>query len=115
MVGLIPLFAAEPISREVLERLPDFRRRLGWFVRHRSDVLGHLELPAADAPLERPGYLLSLPSRQRLERLLRYLFDESEFLSDYGVRSLSRVHAQRPYVFHAGNVDHTVAYLPAGW
>ncbi len=113
MVGLIPLFAAESISREVLERLPDFRRRLGWFVRHRSDVLGHLELPTADAPLERPGYLLSLPSRQRLERLLRYLFDESEFLSDYGVRSLSRVHTQRPYVFRAGNVDHTVAYLPA--
>jgi hypothetical protein len=113
MVGLIPLFAAEPISREVLERLPDFRRRLGWFVRHRADALGHLELPTADAPLDRSGYLLSLPSRQRLERLLRYLFDESEFLSAYGVRSLSRVHDQQPYVFRAGNVDHTVAYLPA--
>jgi hypothetical protein len=112
MVGLIPLFAVELISREVLEKLPDFRRRLGWFVRHRPDVLGHLELPGLDDPLDGPNYLLSLPSRQRLERLLQFVFDEAEFLSPFGVRSLSRVHADYPYVFRAGNTDHTVAYVP---
>ncbi len=112
MVGLIPLFAVELISREALEKLPDFRRRLGWFVRHRPDVLGHLELPGPADPLDRPNYLLSLPSRQRLERLLRYVFDEGEFLSPFGIRSLSRVHADHPYVFRAGNADHTVAYVP---
>ncbi len=112
MVGLIPLFAVELISREVLEKLPDFRRRLGWFARHRPDVLGHLELPGPDVPLDRPNYLLSLPSRQQLERLLRYVFDEGEFLSPFGVRSLSRTHADNPYVFRAGNADHTVAYVP---
>jgi len=112
MVGLIPLFAVELISREALEKLPDFRRRLGWFVRHRPDVPGHLELPGPDDPLGRPNYLLSLPSRQRLERLLRYVFDEGEFLSPFGIRSLSRVHADHPYVFRAGNADHTVGYVP---
>jgi hypothetical protein len=59
-----------------------------------------------------PNYLLTLPSRRRLERLLRYVFDEAEFLSPFGVRSLSRVHAEQPYVFRAGNTDHTVAYVP---
>jgi hypothetical protein len=112
MVGLIPLFAAELISREALEKLPDFRRRLGWFVRHRADVLGHLELPGPDEPLDRPNYLLSLPSRRRLARLLRYVLDENEFLSPFGVRSLSRVHAGRPYVFRVGNADHAVTYVP---
>jgi hypothetical protein len=113
LVGLIPLFAGELISREALEKLPDFRRRLGWFVKHRPDVLGHLELPCPEDPLDRPNYLLSLPSRSRLERLLRYVFDEAEFLSPHGIRSLSRCHKDRPFVIHAGGVDHTVAYIPA--
>jgi hypothetical protein len=111
MVGLIPLFATEVITREHLQKLPDFRRRLSWMVRHRSRVLGHLELPGPDAPIDRPGYLLTLPSQRQLERLLRYVFDEAEFLSPFGVRSLSRVHADRPYVFRAGNTDHVVAYV----
>src|SRR5690606_29691822 len=75
MVGLVPLFSAELIPREALERLPAFRRRLGWLVRRRPELLGHLELPGADAPLDRSRYLLSLASRGRLERLLRYVFD----------------------------------------
>ncbi|GIW85021.1 MAG: glucosidase [Gemmataceae bacterium] len=112
MVGLIPLLAVELISREALEQLPDFRRRLGWLVRHRRDVLGHLELPDIDTPLNRSYYLLSLPSFQRLEQLLRYVFDESEFLSPFGIRSLSRVHADQPYIFRVGDVDYTVAYVP---
>jgi hypothetical protein len=111
MVGLVPLFATKVITREHLERLPSFRRRLSWMVRHRPRVLGHLDLPGPDAPLDRPGYLLSLPSQRQLERLLRYVFDEAEFLSPFGVRSLSRVHAERPYIFRAGHTDHVVAYV----
>jgi hypothetical protein len=112
MVGLIPLFGTEVITRENLEKLPDFRRRLSWIVRHRSRALGHLDLPGPDAPIDRPGYLLTLPSQRQLERLLRYVFDEAEFLSPFGVRSLSRVHAERPYVFRAGDTDHVVSYVP---
>jgi hypothetical protein len=111
MVGLIPLFATAVITRENLEKLPDFRRRLSWIVRHRSRAVGHLDLPGPDAPIDRPGYLLTLPSQRQLERLLRYVFDEAEFLSPFGVRSLSRVHAERPYVFRAGDTDHVVSYV----
>lgn len=112
MVGLIPLFAVKLLSREILEKLPAFRRRLEWFVRYRPDVLGHLELPGPGNPLERPSYLLSLPSRERLQRILDYVFNESEFLSPFGVRSLSRFHAEHPYVFRAEGGEHVVAYVP---
>jgi hypothetical protein len=112
MVGLVPLFSAELISREALEKLPAFRRRLGWLVRKRPDLLGHLDLPGPEAPLDRPHYLLSLASRERLERLLRYVFDETEFLSPFGVRSLSRVHAGRPFRFRVGRDEYRVAYVP---
>jgi hypothetical protein len=112
MVGIVPLFAVEPLSRETLERLPEFRRRLAWFVRHRADVLAHLDLPGEVDSLDRPTYLLSIPSRQRLERLVRYVFDEKEFLSPFGVRSLSRAHADQPFLFHDGREEHRVAYVP---
>ena len=112
MVGLIPLFAVEVLSREALERAPGFRRRLGWFIRHRADVLGHLDLPGEADALDRPTYLLSIPSRPRLERLVRYIFDEEEFLSPFGVRSLSRIHDGRPFVFRDGQEEYRVAYVP---
>jgi hypothetical protein len=112
MVGLIPLFAVEVLSREVLERAPEFRRRLGWFVRHRADVLGHLDLPGAEDAMDRPSYLLSVPSRQRLERLVRYIFDEGEFLSPFGVRSLSRIHRDDPFVYRDGPGEYRVEYVP---
>jgi hypothetical protein len=112
MVGLVPLFAVELLSRETLERLPEFRRRLGWFVRHRADILSHLDLPGDVDSLDRPTYLLSIPSRQRLERLVRYVFDEKEFLSPFGLRSLSRAHADQPFLFHDGRDEHRVVYVP---
>jgi hypothetical protein len=112
MVGLIPLFATKTLSCEVLEKLPAFRRRLGWFVQHRSDVLGHLELPGSREKLDRPLFLLSLPSRERLQQLFIRLFDENEFLSPHGVRSLSRFHDKKPFVCHTHGTDHTVAYVP---
>jgi hypothetical protein len=112
LVGLVPLFAVELLPRETLRRLSHFQRRLRWFVKYRSDVLGYLDLQGADAPLDRPYYLLSLPSRARLERLLRYVFDEQEFYSPYGVRSLSRVYADTPYVFRLNDQEYTVKYVP---
>jgi len=111
MVGLIPLFAVELISRETLDALPAFRRRLGWFVARRPELLGHLQLPPLDAPLERPWYLLSLPSEAQLQRIVQVIFDESEFLSPYGVRSLSKAHAAAPFVFSDGRRDHRVGYV----
>ena len=97
MVGLIPLFAVETLEPDLLERLPDFHRRLQWLLKHRP------ELAALISRWEEPGLgerrLLSLLRGSRMKKLLRRMLDETEFLSDHGVRSLSRHHQDNPFVF----------------
>ncbi|WP_437671976.1 MGH1-like glycoside hydrolase domain-containing protein [Sorangium sp. So ce131] len=108
MVGVIPLFAVEVLEDDTLSRLPGFRKRMLWFLENRRDLARHI------AHLEgRQGRrLLAVPSRERLERALRYVLDESELLSPYGVRSLSRHHLQHPYSLWANGELYTVAYTP---
>jgi len=110
MVGLIPLFAVETLEPELLEKLPGFRKRLEWFLNHRPDLAGlvsHWESPGRG---ERR--LLSLLRGHRMKKLLRRMLDESEFLSDYGVRALSRSHLAHPFVLKVDGVDQTVRYAP---
>ncbi|WP_165075869.1 MGH1-like glycoside hydrolase domain-containing protein [Paludisphaera rhizosphaerae] len=113
MVGLIPLFAVGLLSQERLDALPNFRRRVEWVARHMPRASAHLELPGARPDAGDDFYLLSIPSQDRLKRLMTYVLDEAEFLSPYGVRSLSRVHAEKPFVIHAGGGEHRVEYVPA--
>jgi hypothetical protein len=118
MVGVIPLFAVEVLDGAVIRKLPGFSKRMGWFLEHRQDLARHIsymqERPAGD---EDGGghchYLLAIPSRDRLARVLRYVLDESEFLSPFGVRSLSRFHLERPCVFNADGQSYSVQYVPA--
>src|SRR6185312_3689598 len=111
MVGLIPLFAVETLEPEMLKRLPDFRGRLEWFLNYRPD------LARLVSRWEEPGRgerrLLSLLRGHRMKCLLRRMLDESEFLSDYGVRSLSKRHLNEPYVFSRGGEHLAVRYEPA--
>jgi Glycosyl hydrolase family 63 C-terminal domain len=111
MVGLIPLFAVETLEPEMLERLPGFRNRLEWFLNHRKDLAGlvsHWESPGRGQ-----RRLLSLLRGHRMKSLLRRMLDESEFLSDYGVRALSRAHLANPFVLKIGDIDQSVRYSPA--
>jgi hypothetical protein len=112
-VGIIPLFAVTTLSESLLKRLPDFSKRMRWFVDNRKDLARHItfldKTAHSDADAER---LLAIPSRDRLIRVLRYVLDENEFLSPYGVRSVSRVHAEHPYVLDAGGQRYTVSYTP---
>src|SRR5499427_4107003 len=111
MVGLIPLFAVETLEPELLGRLPEFRRRLEWFLGHRPD------LAALVSRWQEPGRgergLLSLLRGHRMKRLLRRMLDETEFLSPYGVRALSKYHQDHPYVFPFDGHQLTVRYEPA--
>jgi hypothetical protein len=110
MVGLIPLFAVETLEPELLEKLPGFRKRLEWFLSHRPDLarlVSHWQSPGRG---ERR--LLSLLRGHRMKKLLRRMLDESEFLSDYGVRALSRAHLAEPYVFKVDHADVSVRYAP---
>lgn len=112
MVGIVPLFAVEVLEDHVIDRLPGFRKRLQWFLDNRKDLARHISYMEAEGPSGHGHRLLAIPSRERLERVLRRLLDESEFLSPYGVRSLSRYHKENPYVCRTGGQENRVAYVP---
>jgi hypothetical protein len=112
MVGLIPLLAVEILDQDLMDRLPGFSKRMRWFLEHRADLARHIACMETGRGHGRGQRLLAIPSRARLERVLGYLLDENEFLSPFGIRALSRVHRDRPYVFHAGGEEHRVEYVP---
>jgi hypothetical protein len=111
LVGLIPLCAVETVEPEVLDALPTFKGHLEWFLTHRPDLtrlVSHWQV--ADSGARR---LLALVRGHRLKCLLKRMLDPDEFLSPYGIRSLSKYHAAHPYVLHVNGQTHTVAYEPA--
>ena len=115
IVGIIPLFAAVVLEDELLQKFPGFRKRMDWFLQHRQDLARHISYLELEAGEEHAHThrLLAIPSRERLERVLRYVLDEKEFLSPHGIRALSRVHADQPYSFWVGGEEHRVEYVPA--
>ncbi len=110
MVGLIPLYAVEIIEPEMLEKLPDFKRRLQWFLNYRPDLAGLVS--HWNEPGRGNRRLLSLLRGHRMKKLLHRMLDESEFLSEYGIRSLSRTHLDTPYVFDCCGEAMAVSYQP---
>jgi hypothetical protein len=110
MVGLIPLVAVTTLEPEVMDRLPTFARRMLWFLRNRPH-LGE-QVVRQETPDGRTRWLLSLVSGVRLERILARMLDEAEFLSPYGIRSLSAVHRDRPFVLTIDGHQHSVDYEP---
>jgi len=97
MVGLIPLFAVEVLDGAVVARLPEFAARLHWFLDHRPELAALVSRWMERSEDERQ--LLSLLRGHRMKSLLRRMLDETEFLSDYGVRSISKFHEAHPFVF----------------
>src|SRR5262249_52366851 len=113
LVGWLPLLAVVVLEEEVVSKdLPEFQKRTLWFLEHRKDLFHQIALLEHKGEVGRRRMLLALAGRQRLERALRYLLDEREFLSPFGVRSLSAVYRDRPYVFRAGGRGYRVAYVP---
>jgi hypothetical protein len=111
MVGLIPLFAVEVLEPELLERLPGFDARLRWFLEHRPDLAALVSRWQDTATEER--HLLSLLRGHRMKKLLVRMLDETEFLSSYGVRALSRQHLEHPFELQVLGQSFSVRYLPA--
>ncbi len=111
LVGLIPLLACDTLELRTIERYPGFRKRMQWFIDHRKDLTEGLASMTECG--EHSRRLLSVVNRSRLERILQRLFDESEFLSPYGIRSLSRYHKDRPYRVNVDGSSFEVNYEPA--
>ena len=111
MVGLIPLFAVDTLEPEDLEHCQGFQKRMQWFLDHHPEVASHVDASVhSDKGVRR---LVALVNKQRLLRVLRYMLDENEFLSPYGIRSLSKVYAGKPYTLETDDSVHSVAYEPA--
>jgi hypothetical protein len=110
IVGLIPLFAVEVLDEDLLQEMPKFVKRMNWFLDNRP------QLAALVSRWQEPGkgdrHLLSLLRGHRVKRLLKRMLDEAEFLSDYGVRALSRYHLAHPYVYRTPEQDFSVNYEP---
>ncbi len=111
MVGLIPLFAVETIEPDVLSRLSGFKRRLEWFIDNRKDLIANVACMRTRGEGHRR--MLSIVDQDKLRRVLRVMLDENEFLSDYGIRALSRHHADNPYSLNVDGSEHSVRYEPA--
>jgi hypothetical protein len=109
MVGLIPLFAVEVLEDELLDAMPEFTARAWWLVQNRphlAELVSRWQEPGKGAL-----HLLSLMRRSRLRSVLTRMLDETEFLSDYGIRSLSRYHLEHPYEYHTEEDSFEVRYV----
>ncbi|HEY7628013.1 MAG TPA: hypothetical protein VH761_13135, partial [Ilumatobacteraceae bacterium] len=109
MVGLLPLAATTTLGRETLDKLSEFAARTEWFIENRPDYGDLFHLHEREG---REGQLLAIVSPDRLRRVLRWLLDESEFLSPYGVRALSAAHREHPFSVDLGGMTYTVDYAP---
>jgi hypothetical protein len=111
LVGLIPLFAVETLEPRLIDQFPGFKRRMQWFIENRDDLTHNV------ASMEVPGKgerrLLSIVDPDQLRRILKRTLDEEEFLSPHGIRSVSRVHRDHPYVLQNDGGEHRVDYEPA--
>jgi hypothetical protein len=110
LVGLMPLLAVEAIDPELLEMLPDFRRRMRWFLKHRPDLASLVPVWQEQGMGAR--HLLALVRGHRLKALLKRMLDPGEFLGDHGIRAVSRYHLAHPYMLAVDGMTHAVAYEP---
>ena len=110
LVGLLPIIAAETIEPGMLKAMPDFRRRLDWFIKNRPHLAGNI----ARIDVEGVGHrrIIALVSEERLRSIFGYMFDENEFLSPYGIRSVSKFHDENPYSIFCNGEEHSIQYEP---
>jgi Glycosyl hydrolase family 63 C-terminal domain len=110
MVGFVPMFGGTTVSADTFEHYPDFQRRRQWFIDHRPDLIASVQ------PMVKPGanknLLLGFVREDQLRRMLSYMLDKNEFLSPYGVRSVSRYHQDHPLVLHLRGQEHRLDYEP---
>lgn len=112
LVGLLPLCAVTVLKQKTIDALPGFRKRLDWFLSHRPDLLKYIRVRRAQGSKNPGRCLLALPTENRLRKTLERMFSEEEFLSPFGIRSMSKIHEKHPFVFEHGGIRNEVRYTP---
>jgi hypothetical protein len=112
VVGLIPLIAVEILKEEELDNLPEFYKRMKWFMHHKPEEARSI-LRRDEGQVGKGCYLLAVPSKERLTRVLRYVLDENEFLSPHGIRALSKFHQDHPFTLDLDGQRSQIDYEPA--
>jgi len=113
LVGLMPLLAVETLEQDLVENLPVFKRRLNWFFKNRVYLRDSGNVACVKSPGEQSRRLLSIVNRDRLEKILQPMLDEKEFLSEFGIRAVSKYHKYNPYNFYVDGKTYTIDYQPA--
>lgn len=111
IVGLIPMFAVEVVQHDLLEQLPAFRSRMDWILKNRPELaklVSHWEVEGKGRK-----HLMSILRKTRISRILERMLDEKEFLSQFGIRSMSKIYEENPFEFCIDEQFYTVKYLPA--
>jgi hypothetical protein len=112
LVGLLPLIAVTVLKQKTIEALPGFRKRMDWFLANRPDLVKYISVRKFEDSKNPVRCLLSIPTEDRLRKCLTRMLDSDEFLSTFGIRSLSKVHESKPFVFEHGGRHNEVRYTP---
>jgi hypothetical protein len=107
LVGIIPLFAVEIITEEEMALFPEFRKNFEWFIKHRKEITQDCVIPIQKP--HKAGYILTLVDEDHLKGIMQYVWNPDEFLSNYGLRSLSKFHEQHPFSYQ----NWRIGYEPA--
>jgi Glycosyl hydrolase family 63 C-terminal domain len=112
LVGLLPMCAVTVLKQKTINALPSFRKRMDWFLVNRPDLLKYVTVRRVAGDKNPGRCLLAIPSENRLRKCLAYMLDPKEFLSNFGIRSLSKAHGETPFVFEHEGQRHEVPYTP---
>ncbi|QDT04563.1 Mannosyl oligosaccharide glucosidase [Rubripirellula lacrimiformis] len=113
LVGLLPLLTGVVLEEKIIDKLPGFKRRMKWFLENRGELSEHMTYMKLECPDDSDASkrLLAIPSEERFRKLITVMLDEEEFLSPFGIRSMSAAHRDEPFVFEFGGEHHEVFYV----
>jgi Glycosyl hydrolase family 63 C-terminal domain len=112
MVGLVPLLAVSVLETDVVRKLPELSRLIKWFMNKRPQLARNISMVQDPETGQVKRALTAVPTREHLIRALRVVLDEEEFLSPFGIRSISKYHEKHPFLLNAGGQEYRVDYQP---
>ena len=112
LVGLLPIMATTVLKQSQIDALPGFKRRMDWFLKNRPDIMKYVKFRRVEGEKNPGRWLISIPNEDKLRATLTRMLDRNEFLSDFGIRSLSKAHRKDPFHFELEGQNYSVEYTP---